>query len=185
MSAKVRGLGHVGFFVQDLELMKDFYGNFMGMTLTKNSPNGAFFSADPDAVDHEIALLKGRPSLDDPQWIQQLSMRVDTLDDVRDFKQRIIERGYQLDRIVTHASAIGCYFRDPEGNPTEVFWLTGYPSWAIVGIPIDIDRPDEEVMADVRRVWETTQKVEMGKLPDPQTEADIRELNAAARAGAR
>ena len=35
MSAKVNGLGHVGFFVHDLDLMKDFYGNFMGMTLTK------------------------------------------------------------------------------------------------------------------------------------------------------
>ena len=35
MSAKVNGLGHIGFYVQDLDLMKDFYGNFMGMTLTK------------------------------------------------------------------------------------------------------------------------------------------------------
>lgn len=182
MTAKVRGLGHVGFFVQDLDLMKDFYQNFMGMTLTKNGPNGAFFSADPEAVDHEIALVKGRQSLDDPHWIQQISMRVDTLDDVRDFKRRILEKGYHLDHIVTHASAIGCYFRDPEGNPTEVFWLTGLPSWAIIGIPIDIDKSDEEVMAEVRHVWETAQKVEMGKLPDPQTLEEIKELNQAARA---
>ena len=54
-------------------------------------------------------------------------MRVDSLDDLRDFKGRILERGYKLDRIVSHASAIGCYFRDPENNPTEVFWLTGHP----------------------------------------------------------
>lgn len=184
MSAKVRGLGHIGFYVQDLDLMKDFYGNFMGMTLTKSSPNGAFFSADPDAVDHEIALLKGRTSLEDPHWIQQISMRVDALDDVRDFKRRIVERGLEIDHIVTHASAIGCYFRDPENNPTEVFWLTGLPSWAIIGIPIDIDRSDEEVMADVRHVWETAQKVEMGKTPDEATLQEIRELNAAARAAA-
>ncbi len=185
MSAKVKGLGHVGFLVQDLDLMKDFYGNFMGMTLTKSGPKGAFFSADPEGVDHEIAMVAGRPSLDDPHWIQQISMRVDTLDDVRDFKRRISEKGYKLDRIVTHASAIGCYFRDPEGNPTEVFWLTGLPSWAIIGIPIDIDRPDEEVMADARRVWEKVQKVEMGKAPDAATQEAIKELNEAARAGAR
>lgn len=183
MSAKVKGLGHVGFYVQDLELMRDFYANFMGMTLTKSSPDAAFFSADPEEVDHEIALMRGRPSLEDPHWIQQISLRVDTLDDIRDFKRRILAKGYKIDRIVTHASAIGCYFRDPEGNPTEVFWLTGLPSWAIIGIPIDIDRPDNLVMEDVRRVWETAQKVEMGKTPDPETQEAIRQLNLAARAG--
>jgi catechol-2,3-dioxygenase len=179
MAARVRGLGHVGFLVHDLDVMRDFYQNFMGMTLTKSGPNGAFFSADPVAVDHEIAMVRGRPSLEDPHWIQQISMRVDTLDDVRDFKQRIQEKGYKIDRIVTHASAIGCYFRDPEGNPTEVFWLTGLQSWAIVGIPIDIDQPDDKVMAEVRRVWETVQNVEMGKTPDAATQEAIRRLNAA------
>jgi catechol 2,3-dioxygenase-like lactoylglutathione lyase family enzyme len=47
MSAKVRGLGHIGFYVQDLDLMKDFYAKVMVMTLTKVSPIGAFFSSDP------------------------------------------------------------------------------------------------------------------------------------------
>ncbi len=184
MSAKVNGLGHIGFYVQDLELMKDFYANFMGMKLTKVGPIGAFFSADPEGVDHEIALMNGRTSLDDPHWIQQISMRVDSLDDLRDFKSRILERGYQLDRIVTHASAIGCYFRDPENNPTEVFWLTGYTSWAQIGIPIDIDQSDEEVMEEVRRSWDVARNVEMGKAPSPETVQAIRELNSVA-AGSR
>jgi len=47
MSAKVSGLGHVGFYVQDLELMKDFYANFIGMQLTKVSQNAAFFQCGP------------------------------------------------------------------------------------------------------------------------------------------
>ena len=182
MSAKVRGLGHIGFYVQDLDLMKDFYANFMGMTLTKVGPLGAFFSADPEGVDHEIALINGRTSLEDPHWIQQISMRVDSLDDVRDFKRRILEHGYTLDHIVTHASAIGCYFRDPEDNPTEVFWLTGLTSWAHIAVPIDIDQSDEEVMAEVRRSWETVQNVEMGKAASPETVAAIRELNTTAPA---
>ncbi len=184
MSAKVNGLGHIGFYVQDIELMKDFYANFMGMKLTKVGPLGAFFSADPEGVDHEIALINGRTSLEDPHWIQQISMRVDSLEDLRDFKRRIHERGYQLDRIVTHASAIGCYFRDPENNPTEVFWLTGYTSWAQIGVPIDIDQSDEEVMEEVRRSWDVARDVEMGEVPTPETVNAIRELNAVA-AGSR
>ena len=182
MSAKVNGLGHIGFYVQDLELMKDFYANFIGMTMTKVSANGAFFSADPYACDHEIAMMVGRPSLDDPHWIQQISMRVDSLDDLRDFKRRIIEKEYKIDRIVTHASAIGCYFRDPENNPIEVFWLTGNTSWAQISIPIDIDQSDEDVMAEVQRAFDVSQHVELGQPATPETQAAIKELASAAAA---
>lgn len=180
MPAKVTGLGHIGFYVHDLELMMEFYENFMGMQLTKVGPLGAFFSADPESCDHEIALINGRPSLEDPKWIQQVSMRVESLDDLRDFKRRVHERGYQLDRIVSHASAIGMYFRDPENNPTEVFWLTGHTSWAQVGIPIDIDRRDEDVMADVLRSYDAVKTVPMGKPADPETVDAIKGLTAAA-----
>jgi len=179
MTAKVNGLGHVGIYVHDLELMKEFYGNFMGMTLTKVGPAGAFFSADPENCDHEIALVNGRQSLDDPHLINQISMRVSSLNDLRDFKQRIDSRGYQLERIVTHASAIGCYFKDPEGNTTEVFWLTGLTSWAQIGIPIDINQSDEQVMAEVNRAWDTVKHVEMGTEASPETREAIRDLNAA------
>ncbi len=185
MSAKVNGLGHVGFFVKDIDVMMDFYENFMGMTLTKVSPLGAFYSADPEACDHEIALINGRESLDDPHWIQQISLRVDTLDDLRDFKRRILEKGYPIDQIVTHASAIGCYFRDPENNPTEVFWLTGHTSWAHIGIPIDIDQSDEDVMADVDRSFEAVKSVEMGKWASQDVVGAMRELRAGAVASAR
>ena len=180
MSARVVGLGHVGIYVRDLDRMKAFYQDFMGMTLTKVSDQSAFFSTDPSRSDHEIALMTGRPSPEDPHLINQISMRVETLDDLRDFHRRVKTEGYQIDSIVTHASAIGCYFRDPEDNRTEVFWVTGLPSWAGVGVPIDIERPDAEVLADVHRVWDAVKQVKMGEKPDADTRAAIRELNAGA-----
>lgn len=172
----VMGLGHIGYFVKDLEVMKDFWGNFMGMTLTKSSEGAAFYSAHPELVDHEIAIMKGRAETDGPELIQQISLRVESLDNIRDFKRRAIEKGYQIDQLVTHASAIGLYFRDPEGNRIETFWLTGLPSWAMIGVPIDIDRPDEEVMADVRHVWEVCKHVEMGVAPEGELKEAIRKL---------
>lgn len=176
----VLGLGHVGYFVKNLEVMKDFWGNFMGMTLTKSGEGAAFYSADPQGVDHEIAIMQGRPDADDGHLIQQISLRVKSLQDVRDFKRRATEKGYPIDRLVTHASAIGLYFRDPEGNRVETFWLTGLPSWAMIGVPIDIDRPDEEVMADVRRVWEVCKRVEMGVTP----QGELKQAIATLRQGA-
>jgi catechol 2,3-dioxygenase len=120
--------------------------------------------------------MQGRPEEADANLIQQISLRVESLDDVRNFKRRAIEKGYKIDRLVTHASAIGLYFRDPEGNRVETFWLTGLPSWAIVAVPIDIDRSDDEVMADVRRVWDVCREVEMGVTPRDELNEAIRRL---------
>ncbi|MBV9577360.1 MAG: VOC family protein [Chloroflexi bacterium] len=185
--SRVVGLGHIGIHVRDLDRMTAFYRDFLGMQITKQSPGRAvFLSSDPERVDHEIALMTGRGEEQDPHLIQQISLRVESLDDLRDFKRRIQEHGYQIDNIVTHLSAIGCYFFDPEGNRTEVFWLTGRPSWVMVGVPIDIDRPDEEILAQIDRVWEQTRHVAMGTPPDAAAVAAMQEAyREAAPVGAR
>jgi len=165
---RVVGLGHIGIFVRDIDRMAGFYRDFLGMQVTKQSPDGraVFLSSDPERVDHEIALMTGRPAGEEPQLIQQISLRVQTFEDLREFRRRIQDQGYRIDRVVTHLSAIGCYFFDPEGNRTEVFWLTGRPSWVMVGIPIDIDRSEADVLADIDRVWAETRHVPMGSVPD-------------------
>jgi catechol-2,3-dioxygenase len=166
---RVVGLGHIGIYVRDLDRMAAFYRDFLGMQVTKLSPGRAvFLSSDPDQVDHEIALMTGGPNGADsaPDKIQQISLRVPTFADLREFHRRIQAEGYKIDRVVTHLSAVGCYFFDPEGNRTEVFWLTGRPSWIMIGIPIDIQRSEAEVLADVDRVWEQTRHVPMGSAPD-------------------
>jgi len=185
--SRVVGLGHIGLYVRDLDRMTAFYRDFMGMQVTKQSPGrAAFLSSDPEQVDHEIALMTGRPAEPGPQLVQQISLRVNTLDDLRDFKRRILQEGYQIDTIVTHLSAIGCYFFDPEGNRTEVFWLTGRPSWVMVGVPIDIDRPDDEILAQIDRVWEQTRHVAMGTPPDAAAVAAMQQAyRDAAPVGAR
>jgi hypothetical protein len=71
-------------------------------------------SSDPEQVDHEIALLHGRMSEDGAPLIQQISLRVETLDDLRTFRNRMLAEGYKIDRLVTHLSAIGGYFSIPK-----------------------------------------------------------------------
>ena len=60
---RVTGLGHVGIYVRDLERMVAFYRDVLGMQITKQNWRAGvvFLSADPDNVDHEIALMRGRP----------------------------------------------------------------------------------------------------------------------------
>ena len=104
---RVTGLGHVGLYVRDLERMVGVYRDVMGMQVTKQNwrLGIVFLSADPEAVDHEIALMRGRPSADDPHLIQQISMRAASLDDLRAFHRRLRAEGYRIDNVVNHASA--------------------------------------------------------------------------------
>jgi catechol 2,3-dioxygenase-like lactoylglutathione lyase family enzyme len=168
--ARVRGLGHVGIYVRDLERMVAFYRDLMGMKITKQNWRAGivFLSSDPETVDHEIALMRGRPSPEDPHLIQQISMRVASLDDLREFHRRLRAEGYRIERVVNHASAIGCYFFDPEGNRTEVFWLTGRDSWVPVANPIDIERPDAAVLAEVDQLWNRVRHVPVGGVMDEE-----------------
>lgn len=164
--ARVVGLGHVGLYVRDLERMVAFYRDFMGMQVTKQNPRRGmvFLSADPEACDHEIALMRGRPEQDDPHLIDQISLRVETLEDLRDFHRRVQAEGYRLDRVVNHGSALGCYFFDPEGNRTEVFWVTGRPCWVPTSEPVDLSQSDEAILAHVDRIIEREQDVPVGGL---------------------
>ena len=161
---RVTGLGHVGIYVRDLEQMVAFYRDVLGMQITKQNwrAGAVFLSADPETVDHEIALMRGRPEGEEPHLINQISMRVETLDDLRAFRRRLLAEGYRIDTIANHGSAIGCYFFDPEGNRTEVFWVTGRPCWVPNSDPIDIEQSDEAVLAEVDRVWERIGHVPVG-----------------------
>ena len=161
---RVSGLGHLGIFVRDIERMTAFYRDFLGMQVTKQDPDGRmmFLSSDPETVDHEIALITGRSADDGPPLIQQISLRVPSLNDLRTFHRNLKDQGYQIDQVVTHLSAIGCYFFDPEGNRTEVFWVTGRPSWVPVANPIDIHRPDDVVLAEVDQLWTRLRDVPVG-----------------------
>src|SRR5213083_1264730 len=139
---RVTGLGHVGIYVRDLERMVAFYRDVMGMRITKQNwrVGIVFLSADPDAVDHEIALMRGRPDATDPHLIQQISMRVASLDDLRAFHRRLVAEGYR----------------------TEVFWVTGRPCWVPTVSPIDIHQSDDAVLAEVDRVFTQLRDVPMG-----------------------
>ncbi len=162
--ARVTGLGHVGIYVRDLDRMTAFYRDVLGMQVTKQNMGwgAVFLSADPEASDHQIALMKGRPEGGDPHLINQISLPVATLDDLRTIYHRLQAEGLQIDEVVSHVSAIGCYFFDPEGNRTEVFWLTGKTSWAVIAEPVDLDQPDEAIMEQVEQGYARTRVIPMG-----------------------
>jgi len=163
--AAVIGLGHVGIYVRDLERMVAFYRDTLGMRVTKQNWRAGivFLSTDPDKADHEIALFRGRPDDADSRMINQISLRVATLDDLRAFHRRLVGEGLRIDALVNHVSALGCYYFDPEGNRSEVFWVTGRACWVPIAHLIDFEQSDEAVMAEIDQLWERLRHVGMGE----------------------
>ena len=76
-----------------------------------------------------------------------MSFKVKALDDVRVFYHRLKQEGMVIDRTVTPGIACSVYFFDPEDNRIELYYTTPYKVRQPLGEPIDLDEPDEKLLA--------------------------------------
>ena len=158
--AHITGLGHVGIYAEDLMKQRDFYTRVMGLNIADEDLEErkmVFLSADPIAEHHEFVLMQGRVTTDDARVIQQISFKASSIDDLREFKQRLEDENMTIERIISHGNAFGMYFFDPEGNRIEVYYKTGVPVPQPHGDPIDLARSDEELLADAKELLLTKQ----------------------------
>ena len=147
---RVSGLGHVGIYCNDLMRQRDFYTRIMGLQITDEDLENrgmVFLSANPDEEHHEFVLMKGRTAPPDARVVQQLSFYVDSLAELKEFYHLFQEEGVRTQRIVSHGNAFGMYALDPEDNTIEVYYKTGFPVPQPHGEPIDLEKPDEELLA--------------------------------------
>jgi catechol-2,3-dioxygenase len=151
-------LSHMGFYVNDMARVEDFYSQVLEFTVTDrgslSTPRGdvrlVFLSRDP-AVHHQIVLASGRPEHLAFNPINQISFEADSLASLKRFHQRFIDEQMEEITPVTHGNAISFYARDPEGNRLELFidtpWYVDQP----MRVPVDFSLSDEELMASVER----------------------------------
>lgn len=142
---------HFGFYVRDIERMARFYAGPMGFFQTDRGLLGTvqlvFFSRDP-AEHHQIVLASGRPENLPFNVINQISLRVPDLATLREVRNRVAAEPDVTELVcATHGNAISIYFRDPEGNRLEVFMDTPWYCEQPLREPVDLDLPDEQLMA--------------------------------------
>jgi catechol-2,3-dioxygenase len=116
-------LGHTGIWVDDLEVMRDFYTRVMSLTVTDEDDELGivFLSSRPAQEHHEFVLQRGRTAPPGTKLTHQVSWRVDSLDAILDYHRRFRDEGIPVQQEVSHGNAIGIYFFDPEGNRNEVY----------------------------------------------------------------
>ncbi|MBV8937984.1 MAG: VOC family protein, partial [Alphaproteobacteria bacterium] len=84
---------------------------------------------------HEVALMQLGP--DAPLQrkgqvgLNHLAWRLESLDDLKEFYQRVKEKGQPIDRIADHGISLGIYLRDPDGNGVEVFYEMARAEWPV------------------------------------------------------
>lgn len=150
---KVTSLGHMGFYVNDVERSVAFFRDVLGLQVSDRSPRGAVFMTAQDRLKehHELLIAPGRQE-GMTNTIQQISFRCASLADVKDFYRVFLERKVPIQRVVTHGNTVSIYFEDPDGNSVEVYWPTGIDVPQPFGKPMDLTKSDEEILTRVKQL---------------------------------
>ena len=148
---KIQGLSHVVLYTKDLDKMVAFYRDVLGLVkYREHAGRMVFLTADPEAEDHELALVKGREG--DAKIIAHIAWRVEAPADVKAYYERFKAQGVPIDHCVSHAyeemgNTVSCYFLDPEGNRLEVYALVAERDAQRINRPLDLDKNLDEIVA--------------------------------------
>lgn len=147
-------LGHTGFWVDDLEVMTDFYVRLLGLQITDRDEDEGivFLSSRPDVEHHELVLARGRTAPAGTMLTHQVSWRLDSLESLVEFHHRFREAGVRVQQEVTHGNAYGIYFFDPEGNRNEVYVRVERDVRQPFRKTLDLDLPIDQILAEAQRL---------------------------------
>lgn len=148
----ITGLGHTGFWVEDLDRMRAFYTDMLGLTVTDEDAELGivFFSSRPSEEHHEFVLQRGRTAPAGSRLTHQVSWRVDSLETILQFHRRFRAAGVEVQQEVTHGNAIGIYFFDPEGNRNEVYLRVEQDVRQPFRKTIDLDQDPADVLVQAQ-----------------------------------
>jgi catechol-2,3-dioxygenase len=144
----VKKLGHVGIYCQDLQKMRDFYRDVIGLQVSDETPSAVFMSSHPDDEHHEFALFQAQ-SPEQHTVVQQLSFSCESLEDIVNYYRRFKELGVRFRNVTSHGNAVGLYFFDPEGNVSEVYWTTPFKAHQPYGVAVDLRKPIDEILHEI------------------------------------
>jgi catechol-2,3-dioxygenase len=141
---------HCGIFCSDLEMMVDYYRKHLGFVVSDKGVASTghrlyFMTQDPE-IHHQLVLFDGKPTDLPFNPVNQLSLLMDSLADLQSYYQRAVRAGIQGIEQVDHGNAWSIYFKDPEGNPLELYVDSPFFTAQPCREPLDLDLPEEEVL---------------------------------------
>ncbi len=150
-------LTHMGINVYDIAAMEAFYTRVLGLVVTDRGVGTTFkaqlvFMSSNPYSHHQLVLASGRDPGSPRTSINQISFKVEDLDQLREMYRRVRDHGVEGLRPLDHGNAWSMYFPDPEGNNVEVYcdspWYVSQPH----GDPFDPEAPTEQILAETEAV---------------------------------
>lgn len=119
-------LGHVVFYVRNLERSLAFYRDVVGLELVGRIFRGKAAMLTGGRTHHELLLIEVGNQPGPPAGarvgLYHVGWKVgDTLDVLRAARERVRNAGYDIDGESDHTVSQSLYLRDPDGNEIELY----------------------------------------------------------------
>jgi catechol 2,3-dioxygenase len=119
-------LGHVVYYVRNLEASLRFYREAVGLGVSGTIFNGRAALLSGGRTHHELLLIEvgdaEGPSTGKRIGLYHAGWKIgESLDDLKQARERILKQGYTIDGQSDHTVSQSLYLRDPDGNEVELF----------------------------------------------------------------
>jgi catechol 2,3-dioxygenase len=119
-------LGHVVFYVRNLEQSLSFYRDVVGLELVGRIFDGRAAMLTGGATHHELLLIEvgnaPGPLAGRRIGLYHVGWKIgESLEELRQARDRILEKGHAIDGLSDHTVSQSIYLRDPDGNEIELF----------------------------------------------------------------
>ena len=126
MTMKAHYLGHVVFYVKDLERSLKFYQDLLGFQEVGRMFNGAAAALTSGRTHHELLLIQVGDAPGPPQGrrrgLYHIGIKIgDNLDELRAAKKELERTGVIIDGMSDHTVSQSLYLRDPDSNEVELY----------------------------------------------------------------
>ena len=123
---KAHYLGHVVFYVKDLERSLAFYRDLLGFNEVGRIFNGAAAALTAGRTHHELLLIQVGDAPSSPRGrrrgLYHIGIKVgDSLDELRYAKRELEQAGVDIDGMSDHTVSQSLYLKDPDGNEVELY----------------------------------------------------------------
>lgn len=123
---KAHYLGHVVFYVRDLERSLAFYRDLLGFKEVGRIFNGAAAALTSGRTHHELLLIQVGDAPGPPsgrhRGLYHIGIKVgDSLEELRQAKRDLERAGIPIDGMSDHTVSQSLYLKDPDGNEVEIY----------------------------------------------------------------
>jgi catechol 2,3-dioxygenase len=123
---KAHYLGHVVFYVKDLERSLAFYRDLLGFQEVGRIFSGAAAALTSGRTHHELLLIQvgdaPGPQQGRRRGLYHIGIKVgDSLDELKTAKRDLEQAGVTIEGMSDHTVSQSLYLRDPDGNEVELY----------------------------------------------------------------